>query len=163
MIRRPPRSTLFPYTTLFRSRDLVGPGDANEQVGKREAIVPHEEVVPPHVRDLGIDHGPALLVHLDEHDPHRRADLRRRECSTHLVFLPGDRKRIPQIVRKQPGGGGLRALDPLAADPQDRIRQLAIASYGHGPPIWGFGGRGQIPISSFHWCRRAAARSPRAG
>src|SRR2546430_13762269 len=24
MIRRPPRSTLFPYTTLFRSRDLSG-------------------------------------------------------------------------------------------------------------------------------------------
>src|SRR2546430_7718127 len=24
MIRRPPRSTLFPYTTLFRSRHLVG-------------------------------------------------------------------------------------------------------------------------------------------
>src|SRR3712207_7888575 len=32
MIRRPPRSTLFPYTTLFRSRGLVEPlgrsGDA---------------------------------------------------------------------------------------------------------------------------------------
>src|SRR3712207_8414428 len=25
MIRRPPRSTLFPYTTLFRSRQDVGP------------------------------------------------------------------------------------------------------------------------------------------
>src|SRR3712207_7379037 len=25
MIRRPPRSTLFPYTTLFRSRRLAGP------------------------------------------------------------------------------------------------------------------------------------------
>src|SRR2546430_11484279 len=24
MIRRPPRSTLFPYTTLFRSRDVLG-------------------------------------------------------------------------------------------------------------------------------------------
>src|SRR5260221_7886513 len=24
MIRRPPRSTLFPYTTLFRSHDLLG-------------------------------------------------------------------------------------------------------------------------------------------
>src|SRR5437016_8900018 len=24
MIRRPPRSTLFPYTTLFRSRDFAG-------------------------------------------------------------------------------------------------------------------------------------------
>src|SRR5258708_14268293 len=27
MIRRPPRSTLFPYTTLFRSEDLVGFGN----------------------------------------------------------------------------------------------------------------------------------------
>src|SRR3712207_8599939 len=26
MIRRPPRSTLFPYTTLFRSRLLIPPG-----------------------------------------------------------------------------------------------------------------------------------------
>src|SRR2546427_1571662 len=26
MIRRPPRSTLFPYTTLFRSHDVSGPG-----------------------------------------------------------------------------------------------------------------------------------------
>src|SRR3712207_8841836 len=28
MIRRPPRSTLFPYTTLFRSRDRSRPGAA---------------------------------------------------------------------------------------------------------------------------------------
>src|SRR5256885_11896669 len=27
MIRRPPRSTLFPYTTLFRSRDHIGSED----------------------------------------------------------------------------------------------------------------------------------------
>src|SRR3712207_9567612 len=27
MIRRPPRSTLFPYTTLFRSRGVVGAAD----------------------------------------------------------------------------------------------------------------------------------------
>src|SRR3712207_7785664 len=36
MIRRPPRSTLFPYTTLFRSRDLVGVGherDLLEELG----------------------------------------------------------------------------------------------------------------------------------
>src|SRR5256885_2704631 len=30
MIRRPPRSTLFPYTTLFRSHDLVLPHHAAE-------------------------------------------------------------------------------------------------------------------------------------
>src|SRR3712207_8878392 len=34
MIRRPPRSTLFPYTTLFRSPHLAG---LDEQVG-REAL-----------------------------------------------------------------------------------------------------------------------------
>src|SRR2546430_3776116 len=31
MIRRPPRSTLFPYTTLFRSRDLGPRGCARGQ------------------------------------------------------------------------------------------------------------------------------------
>src|SRR5471030_3410813 len=30
MIRRPPRSTLFPYTTLFRSGQRVGAGRASE-------------------------------------------------------------------------------------------------------------------------------------
>src|SRR3712207_7305657 len=35
MIRRPPRSTLFPYTTLFRSRDLVNhpPASQPEETG----------------------------------------------------------------------------------------------------------------------------------
>src|SRR3989449_5638711 len=49
MIRRPPRSTLFPYTTLFRSRAreveeaqrlaelLVGPGDEAERAGRSPA------------------------------------------------------------------------------------------------------------------------------
>src|SRR3712207_8690452 len=31
MIRRPPRSTLFPYTTLFRSHRLPGRGGGGEQ------------------------------------------------------------------------------------------------------------------------------------
>src|SRR5256885_16955148 len=36
MIRRPPRSTLFPYTTLFRS-SAVGSGVATPKVGERVA------------------------------------------------------------------------------------------------------------------------------
>src|SRR2546421_1609216 len=42
MIRRPPRSTLFPYTTLFRSESLVGlhqPHDAERTHGQR-ALAP---------------------------------------------------------------------------------------------------------------------------
>src|SRR3712207_8203663 len=37
MIRRPPRSTLFPYTTLFRSVDENAYRDATEQVIREQA------------------------------------------------------------------------------------------------------------------------------
>src|SRR3712207_7569152 len=57
MIRRPPRSTLFPYTTLFRSRDLV-----------RDDVPAHREEIAEH--DLG-DHGDA-----GHRRAHRRAEDR---------------------------------------------------------------------------------------
>src|SRR3712207_8134393 len=39
MIRRPPRSTLFPYTTLFRSiGDVVGVGDEHAVAGVEERL-----------------------------------------------------------------------------------------------------------------------------
>src|SRR5256885_12368107 len=41
MIRRPPRSTLFPYTTLFRSRIIE-----NKEVDKVENIV-REHIIEP--------------------------------------------------------------------------------------------------------------------
>src|SRR3712207_8192456 len=37
MIRRPPRSTLFPYTTLFRSIDDVAEGDADAEKADGDA------------------------------------------------------------------------------------------------------------------------------
>src|SRR3712207_7228671 len=54
MIRRPPRSTLFPYTTLFRSLGLAelvgGQGDADVVVGAGHGL--GEERPPPDV-DVG--------------------------------------------------------------------------------------------------------------
>src|SRR3712207_8357912 len=41
MIRRPPRSTLFPYTTLFRSGRLVGVGDGG---GTGDGSLPVDEL-----------------------------------------------------------------------------------------------------------------------
>src|SRR3712207_7286895 len=39
MIRRPPRSTLFPYTTLFRSRARRGPPDGlSRRRGSRQEV-----------------------------------------------------------------------------------------------------------------------------
>src|SRR2546422_7425434 len=58
MIRRPPRSTLFPYTTLFRSRDRHAPAtvtgreaDGAEVVPGRDAEVDREQ--PRHRRPRG--------------------------------------------------------------------------------------------------------------
>src|SRR3989442_4825664 len=50
MIRRPPRSTLFPYTTLFRSvgADAVEAGARGEQ-----QLVEGPVVVLPHARGVG--------------------------------------------------------------------------------------------------------------
>src|SRR5262245_65384761 len=50
MIRRPPRSTLFPYTTLFRSerrsarpqRPVATPPDYGPGVGRGAGVVPRE-------------------------------------------------------------------------------------------------------------------------
>src|SRR5688572_31876323 len=55
MIRRPPRSTLFPYTTLFRSRDdRPGSGQSTIQVQRRishGAADDHQFVPPCEIRD----------------------------------------------------------------------------------------------------------------
>src|SRR3712207_7894390 len=48
MIRRPPRSTLFPYTTLFRSPDVRGGELRRRRVGEH---VPHRARVPHRRRD----------------------------------------------------------------------------------------------------------------
>src|SRR2546426_2115848 len=57
MIRRPPRSTLFPYTTLFRSHTSIAkclPRDsfANEKPCRGEVLdLPSILVAPPHPPD----------------------------------------------------------------------------------------------------------------
>src|SRR5258706_12911864 len=81
MIRRPPRSTLFPYTTLFRSlfgaglahvpRGLVSVHDRHHDVDEHEA----GPVLPVHLQSLlavvRLDHG---VAHALEQAPERRAD-----------------------------------------------------------------------------------------
>src|SRR5256885_5690501 len=54
MIRRPPRSTLFPYTTLFRSVDVPG---FNQRIQERDAVLSRD------VEDVRIEE-------LEHDDPH---------------------------------------------------------------------------------------------
>src|SRR2546430_17487574 len=58
MIRRPPRSTLFPYTTLFRSLRLDG------DVEVRRRLVGDDEPRPPRQRDRADDALPHAAAHL---------------------------------------------------------------------------------------------------
>src|SRR5438309_5530320 len=51
MIRRPPRSTLFPYTTLFRS-DVVGDAPARQLAGPPLGCATHGEGHPDASRFL---------------------------------------------------------------------------------------------------------------
>src|SRR2546429_6092342 len=51
MIRRPPRSTLFPYTTLFRSRGI--PGGTREGARNRSATGPGAHQFDRVVRTAG--------------------------------------------------------------------------------------------------------------
>src|SRR3712207_8536138 len=75
MIRRPPRSTLFPYTTLFRSRpaDLVAQardvGPDAELVAGRAALV-RDRVggrVVAEGADLGLEQLPDVGLRSEEH------------------------------------------------------------------------------------------------
>src|SRR3712207_8599892 len=67
MMRRPPRSTLFPYTTLFRSDALIprGPGVPSERL-QLPGRVGHEVL-------LVDPHGPAILLTVQARgDPQRQ-------------------------------------------------------------------------------------------
>src|SRR5258705_669264 len=78
MIRRPPRSTLFPYTTLFRSEGVVEHVLGADVVGgDGQSAVDVVHVIPPQPQvdargDLGLervvgDHRDGVVVRSEEH------------------------------------------------------------------------------------------------
>src|SRR5256885_9954513 len=83
MIRRPPRSTLFPYTTLFRSRPLRGEDAIGVAVFRREVadlrIVERGEVPL-------IDHGELLALGCLDHKAREEDRKSTRLNSSHLVI-----------------------------------------------------------------------------
>src|SRR2546430_8323412 len=52
MIRRPPRSTLFPYTTLFRSRLPRGAAERRDLPGRVSRADPHLDRSEEHTSEL---------------------------------------------------------------------------------------------------------------
>src|SRR3712207_7853323 len=75
MIRRPPRSTLFPYTTLFRSLygSAVGPGRSTVRLGVKAH---HDPRLETDMADVALD--------LDATDWHSYAAARSEEHTSEL-------------------------------------------------------------------------------
>src|SRR5256885_10669732 len=86
MIRRPPRSTLFPYTTLFRSEarlEALARHDAFDVLDDDDRVVHH---------DADREHEPEQREHVDRHvkreQPEERADHARSEEHTSELQSP---------------------------------------------------------------------------
>src|SRR5438874_8385069 len=99
MIRRPPRSTLFPYTTLFRSRDelapLSGPGEALGVAAEPAAEDRGEAILLL---------GRRALVQV-EHPGPRRARLIVVVAAGDGYRKPGESRAVGLAVVDQPGEG----------------------------------------------------------
>src|SRR2546429_1125301 len=101
MIRRPPRSTLFPYTTLFRSRRRTGdmPQVRDEAGGGR--------------RDLRLPDAPR--GHRDRHQLHPRSEEHTSELQSrlHLVCrLLLEKKKTKLIVPRITMHGMMAIIQP---------------------------------------------------
>src|SRR2546430_17277123 len=89
MIRRPPRSTLFPYTTLFRSA---------VQVGTLEELARHE---PGEVHGAGVlEHRPRPAERRAAAGDHRHAPS---VGNRHYILLPEVSKPTPSPLPGQAG------------------------------------------------------------
>src|SRR5271166_6910958 len=89
MIRRPPRSTLFPYTTLFRSLNIRRTHQALQLSGSSYHAV-NSPATASALRALVGDHGrwTSPLLSLSAPLPHRRRPER-------LLLHPQERRRTP--------------------------------------------------------------------
>src|SRR3712207_9270436 len=88
MIRRPPRSTLFPYTTLFRSEDSALDQDPDGAVGGRPpGLLVHHEL-----------HA-ALPAHPDHRSEEHTSELQSRQYLVCRLLLE-KKKHAPPLLKQ---------------------------------------------------------------
>src|SRR2546430_11156918 len=85
MIRRPPRSTLFPYTTLFRSRELSGRG--MRQLGDEHHVVGRPPRSEEHTSELQSQSNLVCRLLLEKKKTRSHVDTAR-ACAPNVTPVP---------------------------------------------------------------------------
>src|SRR5687767_15625140 len=97
MIRRPPRSTLFPYTTLFRSPEARAVGDDR---GAGEHGDPEDERAPEHA-DGGVEER-AIGLFADARSEEHTSELQSLAYLVCRLLLEKKKKKRSRRIRHQP-------------------------------------------------------------
>src|SRR3989449_10452857 len=101
MIRRPPRSTLFPYTTLFRSHAVEGVVVALQ----RDPLAPRGEIVAEVERVSGrLDAGKNARAHGSQPNQGQTTFFAKKDPSTSHGFFPAVPCSPPPRPETPPGG-----------------------------------------------------------
>src|SRR3712207_8111562 len=99
MIRRPPRSTLFPYTTLFRSGvgDQPDPGKSLDKGGgaRRHHHVAAKGEVGARAGGHAVDRGHDRLVELANRSEEHTSELQSRQYLVCRLLLEKKKQRPP--------------------------------------------------------------------
>ncbi len=114
--------------------NAVGTKHTHQQVGEREAIVPHREVLVSDVNDFGIDQNPRL-IHFDIDQTKRGPDLRRGDAPSAAKPRLPVVQRIRQIIHDHSDGRRLRIGDQFAALAKYRVAQKANSTHSHGAKV----------------------------
>src|SRR3712207_8133767 len=74
MIRRPPRSTLFPYTTLFRSEDMIRGPITFENANLEDFVLMKSTDTPTYNFAAAFDDAEMEISHVIRGDDHLRSE-----------------------------------------------------------------------------------------
>src|SRR2546430_8137422 len=103
MIRRPPRSTLFPYTTLFRSvlvrRIRAGPGGLESFPARSPSRVRLES--PEHLHDLRHRGAGRQILHRDGRSEEHTSELQSQSNLVCRLLLEKKKKKKKTIRKKK--------------------------------------------------------------
>src|SRR3712207_7351915 len=95
MIRRPPRSTLFPYTTLFRSRAKISRAFETEAGAKKRRALSHRSARAGGLRQLAVGERAARS---EEHT----SELQSRQYIVCRLLLEKKKNNILQLLLYNP-------------------------------------------------------------